>query len=191
MFTNTVHFRIRAAFHESGTFFPGDKRNPGGGDGNLRFNAFVGGNNGLAPSLAPKYVSKELLEGVSFADLYQIAGIVAIRHCGGPNIPLFVGRSDTMTPAPHVAGRLPDPVDNYDQIKTKYARMGLIMPEMAVLTIGAHTLGGRNDVGFLPFDETPGVFDNDIFKKVLMGDCPLPSDCMIAEDSRLRSQLEV
>ncbi|KAJ1341781.1 hypothetical protein BSLG_003676 [Batrachochytrium salamandrivorans] len=39
---------------------------------------------------------------------------------------------------------------------------------------------------FVPFDLTPGVFDNDVFKRVLQGICAVPVDCDIANDPELR-----
>ncbi|RKO84981.1 hypothetical protein BDK51DRAFT_48461, partial [Blyttiomyces helicus] len=34
---------------------------------------------------------------------------------------------------------------------------------------------------FAPFDSTPEVFDNDIFKQALLGKCLVPFDCFLAE----------
>jgi Peroxidase len=44
---------------------------------------------------------------------------------------------------------------------------------------------------FLPFDETPGIFDNQVFAKVLQGDCALPVDCQLASDPELRPFVEL
>lgn len=43
---------------------------------------------------------------------------------------------------------------------------------------------------FQPFDGTPGVFDNDVFKRALEGDCALHIDCQIAFDKELRPFVE-
>ena len=39
---------------------------------------------------------------------------------------------------------------------------------------------------FTPFDDTPGVFDNNVFKKALEGKCALKLDCDIANDPDTR-----
>jgi hypothetical protein len=47
------------------------------------------------------------------------------------------------------------------------------------------------DKEFVPFDDTPGVFDNNVFKKVLAGYCPVPVDCDIAADPEMRPHIEL
>ena len=39
---------------------------------------------------------------------------------------------------------------------------------------------------FTPFDDTPGIFDNNVFKKSLEGKCALKLDCDIANDPDIR-----
>jgi hypothetical protein len=43
-------------------------------------------------------------------------------------------------------------------------------------------MGGRNTKFF---DETPGVFDNLVFKRSLRGECVIDIDCQIAQDPEL------
>jgi hypothetical protein len=71
--------------------------------------------------------------------------------------------------------------------------MGLSDLDMLVLTTGSHTLGGvhgkitpriTNDT-FVPFDTTPGIFDNNIFKLVLENKCVLPIDCKLGQEPGL------
>ena len=100
-------------------------------------------------------VPMSLRANASKADVIQLAGIVAIRHCGGPNIPFKSGRQDNNQSSPHVVGRLPDPLDRISRVKQKFARMGFTPVEMAVLISGGHSMGGRTDHGFFPFDATP------------------------------------
>ncbi|KAJ3279934.1 hypothetical protein HDU79_000183, partial [Rhizoclosmatium sp. JEL0117] len=44
---------------------------------------------------------------------------------------------------------------------------------------------------FEAFDTTPGIFDNDIFKQSLKGNCRLKVDCNIAKDPELRPIVEL
>ena len=43
---------------------------------------------------------------------------------------------------------------------------------------------------FVPFDDTPGIFDNHVFHKSLRSECALPIDCDIASDPELRPIVE-
>ena len=47
------------------------------------------------------------------------------------------------------------------------------------------------DQEFAPFDDTPGVFDNNVFKKSLEGNCALQVDCEIARDPDTRPFVEL
>jgi catalase (peroxidase I) len=74
--------------------------------------------------------------------------------------------------------------------------------DMLVLTTGSHTIGGAfkaNSPGlpifqanpglnFAPFDDTPGVFDNNVFVKLQKNpnDCILPIDCSLSQDPALK-----
>jgi hypothetical protein len=49
-------------------------------------------------------------------------------------------------------------------------------------------MGGRNSKFF---DETPGVFDNLVFKRSLRGECVIDIDCQIAQDPQLRPLVEL
>lgn len=44
---------------------------------------------------------------------------------------------------------------------------------------------------FEPFDETPGIFDNNIFHRSLRNECVLEVDCLIARDPKLRPIVEL
>lgn len=44
---------------------------------------------------------------------------------------------------------------------------------------------------FIPFDDTPGIFDNNVFIKTLAGKCALPVDCAIASDPETRPTIEL
>ena len=129
---------VRLAWHSSGTYDKMSKTG-GSGAGTLRFREELahGGNAGLADTavqwmepLQRKYKDA----GLSYADLYTLGGVAAIRTMGGPTIPWSAGRVDAMDPAISVTpdGRLPnadsgpkgaDPADA-DHLRTIFNRMG-------------------------------------------------------------------
>eukprot|EP00956_Cyclotella_meneghiniana_P035576 scaffold116166_cov30-Cyclotella_meneghiniana.AAC.1 len=102
---------VRLAWHCAGTYSKVD--GTGGSDGGrMRFDpeASWGANAGLD-------VARKALEGVkslygdelSYADLYTLAGVVAVEESGGPKIPFRLGRQDATSgeTSPKVCG-LPD-----------------------------------------------------------------------------------
>lgn len=103
---------VRLAWHSSGTY---DKisKTGGSGAGTIRFKEELahGGNAGLGSTavgwLQPVY---DKYNGqVSYADLYTLAGVSAIKTMGGPTIPWSSGRVDAMDPSVVTAdGRLPN-----------------------------------------------------------------------------------
>jgi L-ascorbate peroxidase len=105
---------------------------PGGADGSVQHLANVGGNRGL-DSFAPQFVEAAKKEGVSDADIIQLAGIVSIKHCGGPNIPFIGGRRDNKNPNPIVVDRLPGRKEKYEAIKAKFISQGITPEEMVAL----------------------------------------------------------
>ncbi|KAJ3014261.1 hypothetical protein HKX48_005243 [Thoreauomyces humboldtii] len=144
---------------------------------------------------------------MSLADTFAIGAAATLRLCGGPQVRVFPGRQDLPNLVPMVDnspqngppgasdpdGLLPSPSDTYDVAKQKFTRMGLSLVEMLLVVTGSHTLGGVRHVNnpdltteaFVAFDNTPGLFDNDVFARVLEGHCPLPLDCSMAKDPLL------
>jgi hypothetical protein len=108
--------------------------------------------------------------GVSLADLIFLGGLLAVKECGGPNIPFHAGRADVANPNP--TGMLPDTIEPFNGLLDKFRRMGLSLREMIILSIGGHT------VGFAPsemvqqrekvaFDQTPDRFDTQVFQQLM------------------------
>lgn len=62
-------------------------------------------NNGLDIAVRLLDPIKELFPILSYADFYQLAGVVAVEITGGPEIPFHPGRLDKVEPPPE--GRLP------------------------------------------------------------------------------------
>lgn len=67
-----------------------------------------------------------------------IAGARAVAVCGGPSIPVLVGRQDATEADP--PGRMVSEKAGVDALKANFAAKGLGVKEMVVLS-GAHTLG--------------------------------------------------
>ena len=51
---------------------------------------------------------KDKVPSMSYADLYQLASVVAVEYAGGPAIPFRLGRKDAKEKDTTPDGRLPD-----------------------------------------------------------------------------------
>lgn len=162
---------VRLAWHASGTYDQFSKT--GGSDGaTMRFcpEAKHAANAGLE-------VARNLLEPIkakypciSYADLWTLAGAVAIEEMSGPFIPWRAGRSDkpngTHCPPD---GRLPDAALGADHIRAIFYRMGFSDQEIVAL-IGAHALGRchTDRSGFSgPWTASPTMMSNSFFRDLL------------------------
>lgn len=73
--------------------------------------------------------------GISYADLWTLAGVVAIENMGGPVVPWKCGRSDSDKPTTVPDGRLPNadmgqPSATIAHIRQIFNRMGFSDREM-------------------------------------------------------------
>lgn len=129
---------------------------------------------------------------------YNQGGIVSITHCGGPTISFSPGRIDARISTSPV-GLIPEGDETYTSVRAKLTRMGFSDIDVVALVTGSHTMGGVHaaisptltNQTFVPFDSTPGIFDNDVFKQTLNGYCPLPFDCAVATDPTLRGYVQL
>jgi len=202
---NLAALWIRAAFHDVGTWDPAAPENKGGANGNLIYTLDQPDNAGLDNTLANQRINGREKYNISNADLIALGGAVTVTHCGGPKIPFRGGRVDvdiSTTPVETLRSnmaRLPGSMDPYATVKAKMLRMGFSYADIAALVTGSHTMGGVHkaispnltDQEFAPFDDTPGVFDNNVFKKSLEGNCALQVDCEIARDPDTRPFVEL
>ncbi|CAI8598298.1 unnamed protein product [Vicia faba] len=138
---------IRLGWHDAGTYNKNIEEWPqrGGANGSLRFEAELkhGANAGLVNALKLLQPIKDKYSGVTYADLFQLAGATAVEEAGGPKIPMKYGRVDTTGPGQcPEEGRLPDagPPSPADHLREVFYRMGLDDKEIVALS-GAHTLG--------------------------------------------------
>lgn len=160
---------VRLAWHSSGTY---DKMSKTGGSqqGTIRFKEELahGGNAGLDKMVATLEPVKQANPKMTYADLYTLAGAVAIKELGGPSVPWRAGRVDSMTPSDVTPdGRLPG-ADNgsfskdADHLRNIFYRMGFNDQEIVALS-GAHALGRchADASGFVgPWTPTPTTFNN-------------------------------
>ena len=141
---------MRLAWHASGTY---DKATGTGGSGagTIRFKEELahGGNAGLADT-AVKWLEPihAKYDGLSYADLYTLAGVAAIKQMGGPAIGWSSGRTDQLVDFVTPDGRLPNadsgpPLadkSDADHLRSIFNRMGFNDQEIVILS-GAHALG--------------------------------------------------
>jgi L-ascorbate peroxidase len=172
---------LRLVFHDAGTFDVGDKS--GGMNGSIIYEVDRPENTGLSKPLKILRKAKEgidQVQQVSWADLIAVAGAEAVALCGGPEIPVRLGRLDSSTADP--AGKLPEETLDIVALKRSFSKKGFSVQEMVVLS-GAHTIGGK---GF----GNPNGFDNTYFKILLEKPQPtssgmpigLPTDWALTKD---------
>ncbi|KAL2518024.1 putative L-ascorbate peroxidase 6 [Abeliophyllum distichum] len=174
---------LRLVFHDAGTFDKDDKT--GGMNGSVVYEVDRPENAGLKKSLKILEKAKsqvDAVEPVSWADMIAVAGAEAIFVCGGPKIPVQLGRLDAKMPDPE--GKLPEESLDAVALKQCFERKGFTTQELIALS-GAHTLGSK---GF----GNPTVFDNSYYKILLekpwlssdgmSSMIGLPSDRALVED---------
>ncbi|XP_052204593.1 L-ascorbate peroxidase, cytosolic [Diospyros lotus] len=186
---------LRLAWHSAGTFDVSTKT--GGPFGTIRHEAELahGANNGLDIAVRLLQPIKDEFPIISYADFYQLAGVVAVQVTGGPEIPFHPGREDK--PEPPVEGRLPDAKKGCDHLRDVFIKqMGLTDQDIVALS-GGHTLGAahKERSGFEgPWTSNPLIFDNSYFTELLTGEkdglLQLPSDKALLNDPVFRPLVE-
>ncbi len=132
----------RLAWHSAGTY---DKEtNTGGSNGaGMRYEKEGGdpANAGLQHARAFLEPIKRQHPWITYADLWTLAAVVAIREMGGPVIKWQGGRTDFVDDSKiPPRGRLPDAAQGADHLRAVFYRMGFNDQEIVALA-GAHTLG--------------------------------------------------
>ena len=96
---------------------------------------------GLAGAMARLEPIKRQFPGISYADLYTLAGVVAVEEMGGPTIKWRPGRSDSEAVAGCPPdGRLPDASKGSDHIRNVFYAKGFTDQEIVAL-VGCHAVG--------------------------------------------------
>ncbi|KAK2979120.1 hypothetical protein RJ640_021123 [Escallonia rubra] len=155
---------LRLVFHDAGTFTTDD--NSGGMNGSIVYELDRPENGGLKKSvkasslyliIAKAKSGVDIIQPVSWADMIAVAGAEAVSLCGGPQIPVRLGRIDSLVPDPE--GKLPEETLDASALKQSFRRKGFSTQELVALS-GAHTLGNK---GF----GNPAAFDNSYFNILL------------------------
>lgn len=205
---------VRLAWHAAGTYDA--KTGTGGSNGaTMRFGpeAGHGANAGLRLAREKLEKLKAKYPGISYSDLWSLAGVCAITQMGGPIIPWRPGRRDAATEAACTPdGRLPDATKKSAHLRDIFGRMGFTDQEIVALS-GAHALGRchTDRSGFTgPWTFSPTTFSNDYFKLLLSEKwvekkwsgpkqftdktgalMMLPSDLALIEDAAMRPFVEL
>jgi len=145
-------------------------RSGGSSLGTIRFKEELahGANAGLDKAVAFLEPIKSKYPEVSYADLYTLAGCVAVQTLGGPKVAWRSGRKDSLDPKDVTPdGRLPDadkgePGKTAAHLREIFGRMGFNDQEIVALA-GAHALGRchADASGYVgPWTPTPTTFNN-------------------------------
>jgi catalase (peroxidase I) len=163
---------VRLAWHSSGTFDGAIKT--GGSDGaTMRFapESGHGANAGLAVARDLLEPVKKAFPGISYADLYTLAGAVAIEEMGGPAVPWSPGRTDAVSGAACPPdGRLPDAAKEQAHVREVFEKRMGFTPRETVALHGAHSLGRchTDRSGYDgPWTRSPTTFSNQYFVQLL------------------------
>ncbi|GAA6013427.1 hypothetical protein JCM10207_008840 [Rhodosporidiobolus poonsookiae] len=133
---------VRLAWHASGTY---DKEtNTGGSNGaGMRYECEGGdpANAGLEHARLFLEPIKQAHPWITYADLWTLAGVVAVKALGGPECEWKPGRTDFVDESKcPPRGRLPDGALAQDHLRAVFYRMGFNDQEIVALA-GAHSLG--------------------------------------------------
>ncbi|CAI0445299.1 unnamed protein product [Linum tenue] len=194
-YKNCAPIMLRLAWHDAGTYDKSTKT--GGPNGSIRNDEELahGANSGLKIALSFCEEVKAKRPKITYADLFQLAGVVAVEVTGGPTIDFVPGRKDSKVSPKE--GRLPDAKQGSPHLKDVFYRMGLSDKEIVALS-GGHTLGRAHPErsGFDgPWTKEPLKFDNSYFVELLKGETEgllkLPTDNALLDDPAFRPFVEL
>ncbi|PWY80989.1 cytochrome c peroxidase mitochondrial precursor [Aspergillus eucalypticola CBS 122712] len=162
---------VRLAWHSAGTYDA--ETDTGGSNGaGMRYEAEGGdpSNAGLQYGRAFLEPVKEKHPWITYSDLWTLAGVVAIKEMGGPEVEWKPGRTDLVDDSKvPPRGRLPDGAQGADHLRFIFNRMGFNDQEIVALA-GGHNLGRchTDRSGFEgPWVNNPTRFSNQFFKLLL------------------------
>ncbi|PPQ76605.1 hypothetical protein CVT24_013073 [Panaeolus cyanescens] len=189
------------AYHDSATFNIED--GTGGVDGSIHFELDRAENIGRGMTITQSEYQSFPTKYISNADIIAIGAAGAIANCGGPIIPLRVGRVDAQS-----AGNrgVPEPMEDLQTHTEKFRLHGFNATEMIELVACGHTMGGVESADFplivdvrptLPrfpsasasFDNTTNKFDNSIVAQYLDGTTQDP--LVVSRNVSARSDLRI
>ncbi|KAH7433151.1 hypothetical protein KP509_07G056600 [Ceratopteris richardii] len=176
---------LRLAWHDAGTYDA--KTKTGGPNGSIRIEKEYNHSANAGLKIAIEFCGiKSKYPNLTYADLYQLAGVVAVEVTGGPTIEFVPGRKDSS--AVPAEGRLPDAHKGAAHLRDIFYRMGLSDKDIVALS-GGHTLGrahrDRSDFDG-SWTHEPLKFDNTYYIELLKGETEgllqLPTDKCLVED---------
>ncbi|XP_061367754.1 L-ascorbate peroxidase 3-like [Gastrolobium bilobum] len=192
---NCAPLMLRLAWHDAGTYDV--KTRTGGPNGSIRSEQELNhtANKGLKTAIEFCEEVKNKHPKVSYADLYQLAGVVAVEVTGGPTIDFIPGRKDSLESPEE--GRLPDAKQGASHLRDVFNRMGLGDRDIVALS-GGHTLGKahkeRSDFEG-QWTKDPLKFDNSYFVELLNAESKdllkLPTDKALVEDPEFHTYVEL
>nr|QCQ29398.1 ascorbate peroxidase [Camellia fraterna] len=192
---NCAPIMLRLAWHDAGTYDVNTKT--GGPNGSIRNEEEYthGSNNGLKIAIDFCEDIKVKHPKITYADLYQLAGVVAVEVTGGPTIDFVPGRKDSKISPKE--GRLPNATKGVPHLRDIFYRMGLSDKDIVALS-GGHTLGRAHPErsGFDgPWTKEPLKFDNSFFVELLKGESEgllkLSTDKALLEDPEFHRYVEL
>ncbi|URE07843.1 L-ascorbate peroxidase [Musa troglodytarum] len=175
---NCSPIMLRLAWHDAGTYDA--KTKTGGPNGSIRFEEEYshGSNAGLKIAIDLLEPVKAKHPKITYADLYQLAGVVAVEITGGPTVPFAPGRKDSSV-CPE-EGRLPDANQGVSHLRSIFCRMGLSDKDIVALS-GGHTLP----------DHCSSSCVRELVKGEKEGLLQLPTDKALLEDPVFRDYVEL
>ncbi|KAF3006651.1 hypothetical protein E8E13_008173 [Curvularia kusanoi] len=187
---------IRTAFHDMATH---DKASGTGGlDASIQFETNRAENAGDAFNGTFGFTNGYYSVRTSAADLIALATVIAVGNCGGPKIPLRVGRVDATEGG--VLG-VPEPQQDLDTHKRMFAKAGFNTEDMIAMVACGHTMGGvhgktfpeitenANETNVVHFDSTEATFDRTVATEYLDGTTQNP--LVVAHNDTLNSDKRI
>ena len=172
---------LRVSFHD---FVTADATaGTGGLDASIGFETLRAENVGTAFNDSLFFFSFFISAKVSMADLIALGTAMSVGVCGGPQIPLRVGRIDATGPG---ATGVPEPETDIKTTLSEFSGAGFNQADAIALTACGHTLGGvhhstfpqivgpsaigpNNAGGRIAFDDTVANFDVNVAQQYLDG----------------------
>ncbi|KAJ4321700.1 hypothetical protein N0V94_002792 [Neodidymelliopsis sp. IMI 364377] len=187
---------IRTSFHDMATF---DKATGTGGlDASIQFETDRPEDTGDAFNATLQFANNYFSIRTSAADLIALSTVLAVGNCGGPKIPLRVGRVDAKEAG---AFGVPEPQQDLDTHKKMFAKAGFNTEEMIAMVACGHTMGGVHGKSFpeitedstetnvVHFDASDSTFDNNVATEYLDGTTTNP--LVVAHNDTLNSDKRI
>lgn len=138
-----IHGDIDGLFRHSAGTYDAETDTGGSNGAGMRYEAEGGdpANAGLQHARVFLEPIKAKHKWITYADLWTLAGVVAVKEMDGPTIEWLPGRTDYVDDSKlPPRGRLPDGAQGADHLRWIFYRMGFTDQEIVALS-GAHNLG--------------------------------------------------